>query len=137
MSLRIRLARGGTKKRPYYRVVIAESRMARDGRFVEKVGVYDPMQPKESPERVKLDLERIKHWIKMGALPTERVNIFLAKAGLTQLPERREQTKQHLPKAKAKEGSKPAASEAAAPAAAPAKAPAAAAPAPAGEAPAE
>ncbi len=128
MSLKIRLARGGTKKRPYYRVVVAESRMPRDGRFVEKVGVYDPMLPKESAERVKLNVERIQHWLKMGALPTERVNVFLAKAGLSKLPERREQTAQHLPKKKAQERAKEttAAGEATA-----------AAPAPAGEAPAQ
>ena len=126
MSLKIRLARGGTKKRPYYRVVIAESRMPRDGRFVEKVGIYDPMLPKDSAERVKLDLERIQHWLKMGALPSERVNVFLAKAGLTKLPERREQTNQHLPKKKAQERAKGAAA-----------ADAAAAAAPAGEAPAQ
>ncbi len=120
MSLKIRLARGGTKKRPYYRVVVAESRMPRDGRFVEKLGIYDPMQPKESPERVKLDLERIKHWMKMGALPSERVNVFLAKAGLTQLPKRREQTTQHLPKKKAQERAKTTAAAGEAPAAAPA-----------------
>ena len=125
MSLKIRLARGGTKKRPYYRVVIAESRMPRDGRFVEKVGIYDPMLPKDSAERVKLDLERIQHWLKMGALPSERVNVFLAKAGLTKLPVRREQTNQHLPKKKAQEragGGAAAGGEA--PAAAPAAAPA-------------
>jgi small subunit ribosomal protein S16 len=109
MSLKIRLTRGGTKKRPYYRVVVAESRMPRDGRFVEKVGSYDPMLPKESAERVKLDAERIQHWLKMGALPTERVAIFLAKAGLGKLPERREQTSQHLPKKKAQERAKGAA----------------------------
>ena len=117
MSLKIRLARGGTKKRPYYRVVIAESRMPRDGRFVEKVGIYDPMLPKE---RVKLDVERIQHWLKMGALPTERVNVFLAKAGLSKLPERREQTNQHLPKKKAQERAKEAAAASDAAAAAPA-----------------
>ena len=109
MSLKIRLSRGGTKKRPYYRVVIAESRMPRDGRFIEKVGVYDPMLPHESPERVKLDLERIKHWLGKGAQPTDRVGLFLAKAGLGSAPERREQTKQHLPKAKAQERAKAAA----------------------------
>ena len=103
MSLKIRLSRGGTKKRPYYRIVVAESRMPRDGRFVEKIGIYNPMLPKDSPERVKIDLERTKHWLKMGALPTERVDMFLAKAGLTTVPERREQTKQHLPKKKAQE----------------------------------
>jgi small subunit ribosomal protein S16 len=128
MSLKIRLARGGTKKRPYYRVVVAESRMPRDGRFVEKVGIYDPMLPKESAERVKLDVERIQHWLKMGALPTERVNVFLAKAGLSKLPERREQTNQHLPKKKAQERAKEATAAGEA---------AAAAPAPAGDAPAQ
>ncbi|HEX3065250.1 MAG TPA: 30S ribosomal protein S16 [Dongiaceae bacterium] len=120
MSLKIRLARGGTKKRPYYRVVVAESRMPRDGRFVEKIGVYNPMLPKDSGERVKIDLERAKHWLSVGALPSERVNVFLAKAGLTTLPERREQTNQHLPKKKAQERAKGAAEGAAAAAAAPA-----------------
>ena len=109
MSLKIRLSRAGTKKRPYYRVVIAESRMPRDGRFIERVGSYDPMLPHESPERVKLDLERIKHWLSHGAQPTERVTLFLAKAGLAEAPGRREQTKQHLPKAKAQERTKAAA----------------------------
>ena len=124
MSLKIRLSRGGTKKRPYYRVVVAESRMPRDGRFVEKVGSYDPMLPKDSGERVKLNAERIQHWLNMGALPTERVAIFLAKAGLGKLPARREQTSQHLPKKKAQERAKGAAA---------AEAPAA----PAGDAPAQ
>jgi small subunit ribosomal protein S16 len=123
MSLKIRLARGGTKKRPYYRVVVAESHMPRDGRFVEKIGLYNPMLPKDSAERVKIDLERAKHWLKMGALPSERVNVFLAKAGLTTLPERREQTTQHLPKKKAQERTKGGSAEAA--------------PAPAAEAPAQ
>lgn len=131
MSLKIRLARGGTKKRPHYRIVVAESRMPRDGRFIEKLGVYDPMLPHESPERVKFDAERIKHWLKMGAQPSERIAYFLAKAGLGEAPKRRDQTKQHLPKAKAQERAK-AGTAAAAPAAA---APAAAAPA--GEAPAQ
>ena len=120
MSLKIRLARGGTKKRPYYRVVVAESRMPRDGRFVEKIGVYNPMLPKDSGERVKIDLERAKHWLSVGALPSERVNVFLAKAGLTTLPERREQTNQHLPKKKAQERAKGVAEGAAAAAATPA-----------------
>jgi small subunit ribosomal protein S16 len=109
MSLKIRLSRGGTKKRPYYRVVIAESRMPRDGRFIEKVGIYDPMLPQESPERMKLDVERIKHWLSKGAQPTERVTLFLSKVGLAEVPKRREQTKQHLPKAKAQERAKAAA----------------------------
>jgi small subunit ribosomal protein S16 len=120
MSLKIRLSRGGTNKRPYYRVVVAESRMPRDGRFVEKIGVYNPMLPKDSAERVKIDLERAKHWLKMGALPSERVNMFLAKAGLTTVPERREQTKQHMPKKKAQERAGGGAKAGEAPAAAPA-----------------
>jgi len=110
MSLKIRLARGGTKKRPHYRIVVAESRMPRDGRFIEKLGVYDPMLPPESPDRVKFDQERIKHWLKMGAQPSERIAHFLAKAGLGEAPKRREQTKQHLPKAKAQERAKASAS---------------------------
>jgi small subunit ribosomal protein S16 len=106
MSLKIRLARGGTKKRPHYRIVVAESRMPRDGRFIEKLGVYDPMLPQESPDRVKLDEERIRHWLKMGAQPSERIALFLAKAGLGTAPKRRDQTKQHLPKTKAQERAK-------------------------------
>ena len=116
MSLKIRLSRGGTKKRPYYRVVIAESRMPRDGRFIEKVGIYDPMLPQESGERVKLDVERIKHWLGKGAQPTDRVILFLAKAGLAEAPARPEQSKQHLPKAKAQERAKAAAAAAETPA---------------------
>ncbi|HEY2112076.1 MAG TPA: 30S ribosomal protein S16, partial [Dongiaceae bacterium] len=73
MSLKIRLSRSGTKKRPYYRVVIAESRMPRDGRFIEKVGIYDPMLPHDSTERMKLDVERIQYWLSKGAQPTDRV----------------------------------------------------------------
>jgi len=122
MSLKIRLSRGGTKKRPYYRVVVAESRMPRDGRFIEKVGIYDPMLPQESPERMKLDVERIKHWLSKGAQPTERVTLFLSRVGLAEVPVRREQTKQHLPKAKAQERAKAVAGAAAEAPAAPAQA---------------
>ncbi len=115
MSLKIRLSRSGTKKRPYYRVVIAESRMPRDGRFIEKMGIYDPMLPHDSTERVKLDVERIQYWLSKGAQPTDRVTLFLAKLGLAEAPKRRDQTKQHLPKAKAQERAKAnAAAEAAA-----------------------
>lgn len=121
MSLKIRLARGGAKKRPFYRIVVAESRFARDGRFVEKIGTYDPMLKREDPKRVVLDLERVKHWLKMGATPTERVALFLSKEGLVQKPERREESKQHLPKAKAQERLKAAAEAAAKAAEAPAQ----------------
>jgi small subunit ribosomal protein S16 len=117
MSLRIRLARGGAKKRPYYSIVIADSRSPRDGRFIEKIGAYNPMLPADHPERVKLKTERAQHWLKAGALPTDRVAVFLAKAGLGAMPERREQSKQHMPKAKAQERAKAAAGATEAPAA--------------------
>ena len=73
MAVAIRLARGGSKKRPYYRIVVADSRNARDGRFIEKVGTYNPLLAKDSPERVKLDADRISHWLSVGAQPSDRV----------------------------------------------------------------
>ena len=82
MAVAIRLARGGSKKRPYYRVVVADSRNARDGRFIEKVGTYNPLLAKDSPERVKLDSDRIKHWLSVGAQPSDRVARFLDAAGV-------------------------------------------------------
>ncbi|MGH8514143.1 MAG: 30S ribosomal protein S16 [Gammaproteobacteria bacterium] len=82
MSVKIRLARGGTKKRPYFRVVIADERAPRDGRFIEKVGTYNPLLAADNPERIKLDLERIKHWLSKGAQPTDRVLRFLDGAGI-------------------------------------------------------
>ncbi len=82
MAIAIRLARGGMKKRPYYRIVVADSRNARDGKFIEKLGVYDPLQPKDSPERVKLDTERAAHWLIVGAQPSDRVARFLDAAGV-------------------------------------------------------
>jgi len=82
MALKIRLARGGTKKRPYYRIVIADSRSPRDGKFIERVGSFNPLLPKDSPERVKLESERIKHWLGAGARPTDRVARFLTQEGL-------------------------------------------------------
>jgi small subunit ribosomal protein S16 len=106
MSLKIRLARGGAKKRPYYRIVVAESRFARDGRFVERIGSYNPMLTKEDPNRVLIEVERAKHWLSKGALPTERVQHFFAKLGLMDAPKRHEQTKQDKPKAKAQERAK-------------------------------
>ncbi len=103
MSLRIRLSRGGAKKRPFYRIVIADSRSPRDGRFIEKIGTYNPMLQKEDPARVNIDIDRAKHWLGVGALPSERVAKFLANVDLIKTPERREQTKQQLPKKKAQE----------------------------------
>ena len=135
MALKIRLSRGGAKKRPFYHVVVADSRSPRDGRFIERVGTYNPMVPKDHPERITLKDERIKHWMSVGALPSDRVARFLADAGMGEKPVVREQTKQHMPKAKAQERMQEA--EDAAKAAAEAPAEEAAAEAPAEEAPAE
>src|SRR4051794_41131020 len=82
MALAIRLTRGGAKKRPYYRIVVADSRAPRDGRFIEKLGTYNPLLAKDSPERVKLDAERISHWLSVGAQPSDRVLRFLDAAGI-------------------------------------------------------
>lgn len=82
MAMKIRLSRGGSKKRPHYSIVAADSRMARDGRFIEKLGTYDPLQPKDSERRVVMKLERVQHWLAQGAQPTERVARFLEAAGL-------------------------------------------------------
>ena len=82
MALAIRLSRGGAKKRPYYRIVVADSRAPRDGRFIEKLGTYNPLLAKDSPERVKLDADRIQHWLSNGAQPSDRVLRFLDAAGL-------------------------------------------------------
>ena len=82
MAMKIRLARGGSKKRPHYSIVAADSRMARDGRFLEKLGTYNPLLPKDSEERVKMDLERVQHWLSHGAQPTDRVARFLEAAGI-------------------------------------------------------
>jgi len=87
MSLKIRLSRGGAKKRPYYHVVIADVRSPRDGRFIEKVGSWNPMLPKDG-ERIVLNEERIKHWLDNGALPTDRVLRFLDQAGIAKRTER-------------------------------------------------
>lgn len=117
MAMKIRLARGGSKKRPYYAVVASDSRMPRDGRFLEKLGTYQPLLPKDSEDRVKLDIERVNYWLAQGAQPTDRVARFLEAAG-------------HLPKTarsnpeRAKPGKKESAraAEKAAKAAAPAEA---------------
>ncbi|POF32885.1 30S ribosomal protein S16 [Roseibium marinum] len=131
MATKIRLARGGSKKRPYYRIVIADIRAPRDGRFIEKVGSYDPMLPKDSEDRVKLDVERIQYWLNTGAKPTDRVHRFLDAAGLLKR-DARNNPKKAEPGAKAKErveAKRLADEEAAAAAAAPAEEAAAEAPA--------
>ncbi len=109
MSLKIRLTRGGTKKRPFYSIVVADSRSPRDGRFIEKLGTYNPMLDKGHAERVVLKTERIQHWLKVGALPSERVQRFLFDASLGPKPEIRETPKKSAPKAKAQERAKAAA----------------------------
>ena len=86
MALKIRLSRGGAKKRPFYRIVVADSRSPRDGRFIERVGVYNPMLAKDSPDRIKFDAERIKHWMSHGAIPSDRVAKFLGMAEILPMP---------------------------------------------------
>ena len=110
MPVRIRLSRGGSKKRPYYRIVIADSRRSRDGKFIEQIGVYNPMLPKENPDRVKLDSDKAKDWLKKGAQPSDRLKTFLSSLGIIEKPIITEKTKKHLPKKKSKEkeDSKPA-----------------------------
>ena len=132
MALKIRLARGGAKKRPFYRIVVAEASAPRDGRYVERVGTYNPMVPKDHEQRLTLNGERISFWMSKGAQPTERVHKMLASAGLMAAPALRDQPKKSAP------GKKRADREAAAADAAAAAAEAAAAEAaPAEEAPAE
>jgi small subunit ribosomal protein S16 len=128
MPLRIRLSRGGTKKRPYYRVVVADSRSPRDGRFIERIGHYDPMLKKEDPNRIAINEERARHWIGVGAVPSDRVARFLGNMGVVPIPQRAEQTKQHMPRPKTVERMREA--EEAAKAAAEAAATAAATPEP-------
>jgi small subunit ribosomal protein S16 len=82
MAVAIRLSRGGAKKRPYYKIVVADTRTARDGKFIERIGSYNPMLPKDSPERIKLDADRARHWLSVGAQPTDRVARFLDAAGV-------------------------------------------------------
>jgi len=109
MGLKIRLARAGAKKRPYYHIVVADSRSPRDGRFSERLGSYNPMLPADHADRVRLQDERIQHWLSEGALATDRVARFLGKAGLAPMPAWREQPIQSAPKKKAQERAKAAA----------------------------
>lgn len=132
MALSMRLSRGGSKKRPYYRIVVADARSPRDGKFIEKIGTYNPLLAKDSPERIKLDGDRAKHWLSVGAQPTDRVARFLDAAGVRERAARnnpkkaepgekaKERAEERAEKAKAAEE---AAAEAAAAAAAPAPEP--------------
>ncbi|MCA0870749.1 30S ribosomal protein S16 [Seohaeicola saemankumensis] len=123
MAMKIRLARGGSKKRPFYRIVAADSRMPRDGRFIEKLGTYNPLLPKDSEERVKMDMERVQYWLSQGAQPTDRIARMLEAAGVREKAERNN-PKKGEPGAKAKERAEEKAAKAAEAAEAPAEAPA-------------
>ncbi len=113
--------RGGRKKRPFYRIVIADSRRARDGKFIDQVGTYNPMLPKDSPERIKIDVEKVKDWMTKGAQPSDRVTRFLSNLGIVEKPIITEKTKKHLPKKKTQERLAAAKAKEEAPADAPAK----------------
>ena len=130
MAMKIRLARGGSKKRPFYRIVAADSRMPRDGRYIEKLGTYNPLLPKDSEERVKMNMERVQYWLGQGAQPTDRISRMLEAAGVLEKKERAN-PKKGEPGQKAKDRAEEKAAKAAEAAEAPAEE------APAEEAPAE
>ena len=136
MALAIRLARGGAKKRPYYRIVVADSRSPRDGRYIEKIGAYNPMLPKDDEKRVTLDVEKAKEWIAKGAKPSDRVARFLDAAGVLKR-DARNNPKKGEPGQKAKERAEERAEKARALEEAAAEAAAAPAEEPSAEAPAE
>ncbi|NQV82290.1 MAG: 30S ribosomal protein S16 [Rhodospirillales bacterium] len=128
MSLKIRLSRGGAKKHPFYRIVVADSRKPRDGRYIERLGTYNPMVAKDHAERLVLKEERVKYWLGVGAQPSDRVARFLSGVGMVDKPTIHDQTKQHLPRTKtleriqdAEDKAKKVAEEAEAAAAAPAE----------------
>ena len=150
MAVAIRLSRGGAKKRPYYRIVVSDTRSPRDGKYLEQIGTYNPMMPKDSGERVKLDEDRARHWLSVGAQPTDRVHRFLDAAGILERAPRnnpkkaepgeaaKERAEEKAAKAaEAEEAAKAAEEEAAAPAEEAAAEEAAAEEAPAEEAAAE
>jgi small subunit ribosomal protein S16 len=112
MATKIRMTRHGAKKRPFYYIVVADSRSPRDGRFIERLGTYNPMLEKGHQDRVTLKTDRIKYWLSVGALPSERVQRFLADAGLAEKPVIRETPQKSAPKAKAQERAKAAAAAA-------------------------
>lgn len=103
MALRIRLARRGSKKRPVYSIVVAPHTSSRDGKFVEKVGSYSPLLANDHPSRIVLDTDRIKYWLSVGAKPTERVELFLGKAGVVDMPEQPNRPKKSALKQKAQD----------------------------------
>ncbi len=101
MSVKIRLSRGGSKKRPYYKIVAADSRAPRDGKFIEKLGTFNPLLPKDHKERLNFDQDKVKAWIKKGAQPSERLQKIFSEFGICKAPSYAAQTKQTQPKAKA------------------------------------
>ncbi len=103
MALKIRMARGGRRHLPSYKIVVADSRAARDGKFIEKLGTYNPLLPSDHAQRLVLNTDRIKHWLGEGAQPSDRVALFLGKAGLIDMPKWNESPKKSAPKAKAQE----------------------------------
>lgn len=102
MALALRLSRGGRKNLPHYSIVVADKRYARDGRFLEKLGTYNPLLAKDDPKRVQFNEERVKHWLAQGAQPSDRVAIFLGKAGVTAMPAKKNNPKKALPSEKTK-----------------------------------
>ena len=137
MAMKIRLARGGSKKRPFYRIVAADSRMPRDGRFIEKLGTYNPLLPKDSEDRIKMNMERVQYWLDQGAQPTDRIARFLEAAGVAEKKERNNPEKAKPGKKAQERREEKAAAAAEAEEAAKAEAEAPAEEAPAEEAPAE
>ena len=103
MALKIRMSRAGAKKRPFFHIVVADSRSPRDGRFIERLGTYNPMLARDAKDRVVLKLDRIKHWLGLGARPSERIALFLFQAGAGAQPVIREQPKKSAPRAKTQE----------------------------------
>ena len=103
MALKLRMARGGRRNLPYYRIVVADSRAPRDGKFIEKLGTYNPVLSNDNPNRVTLNAERIKYWLSQGATPSDRIALILGRAGIVEMPKYNESPKKSAPKAKAQE----------------------------------
>lgn len=103
MALKLRMARGGRRNMPFYRIVVADSRAPRDGKFIEKLGTYNPLVSNDNPNRVVLNIERIKYWLSQGAQPSDRIAMLLGKAGVIDMPKWNDSPKKSAPKAKAQE----------------------------------
>ena len=112
MSTRIRLARAGSKNRPFFKIVVSDKKSPRDGKFIEKLGTYNPLLPKDDQNRIIFDEERVKYWLSKGATPSYKMAVFLSKSNLVEKPPIPVQTKKHLPKVKKKEGDKEASNKA-------------------------